>query len=118
MTDSEALIARLKELERASRPLNPGTGRRRTARAAVTAAGDRYLRSIEHLPAFESHQGDGLLHAPIGEHGLEFRELMPLVEQEMLRSGGNTAGPGFLGYIPRGGHFYLAVSSYPVAAAS
>ncbi|MBX3145436.1 MAG: hypothetical protein KF785_01590 [Gemmatimonadales bacterium] len=118
MTDSEALIARLKELERASRPLNPGTGRRRAARAAVTAAGDRYLRSIEHLPAFESHQGDGLLHAPIGEHGLEFRELMPLVEQEMLRSGGNTAGPGFLGYIPGGGIYYSALGDYLAAVSN
>ncbi|MHB1328445.1 MAG: pyridoxal phosphate-dependent decarboxylase family protein [Gemmatimonadales bacterium] len=117
MTDSE-LIARLKELERASRPLSPGTGRRRAARAAVAAAGDRFLRSIEHQPAFDGRQGDGLLDAPIGEQGLDLRELIPLVEQQVMYSGVNAAGPGCLGYIPGGGIYYSALGDYLAAVSN
>ncbi len=114
MTDSE-LIARLKELERASRPLNPGTGRRRAARAAVSASGDRFLRSNEHLPTFDGRRGDGLLDAPIGEQGMEMRDLVPLFEQEVLHPGANTAAPGYLGYIPGGGIYYSALGDYLAA---
>lgn len=118
MTDSAALIARLKELERASRPLNPGTGRRRAARAAVAAAGDRFLRQIEHLPAFDHHQGEGVLAAPIGEQGVGLGDLIPLIEQDVLRSGANTAGPGYLGYIPGGGIYYSALGDYLAAVSN
>lgn len=118
MTDSAAVIARLKELERASRPLNPGTGRRRAARAAVAAAGDRYLRQIEHLPAFDHHRGEGLLDAPIGEHGVGLGELIPLIEQDVLRSGATTAAPGYLGYIPGGGIYYSALGDYLAAVSN
>ena len=43
---------RLRALERAARPLDPGATRRRRLRADVVAATERFLRRIETVPAY------------------------------------------------------------------
>src|SRR5688500_9992692 len=66
------ILERLRALERAARPLEPGATRRRRLRDAVVASSERFLRRIEFLKAFEEMEqpGRGLLDVPISEHGL------------------------------------------------
>jgi hypothetical protein len=42
----------LGQLERAARPLEPGTTRRKRLRQAFAAATERFLRKVETLPAY------------------------------------------------------------------
>ncbi len=112
-----ALVARLGQLERAARPLNPGTGRRRTLRNAVSASAERFLRRIETLKAFEDDagSGQGLLAEPIGERGLELERVIDLFEREVVTPGLNPASGGHLAYVPGGGIYHAALGDYLAA---
>src|SRR6185295_16968115 len=72
------LADRLRELERAARPLDPGAARRRQLRAAVVASTERFLRGIETQPAYveTEDKGSGLLAVPIAAHGLPIEEVI------------------------------------------
>ncbi|HEV7587131.1 MAG TPA: aminotransferase class V-fold PLP-dependent enzyme [Longimicrobium sp.] len=111
------LIRRLEELERASRPLEPGAGARRRLRDAVVASSDRFLRQIDTLKAYEETENPalGLLDAPIGEHGMDLDAAIELLEREVVRPGGNPASPGHLAYIPGGGIYHAALGDYLAA---
>ncbi len=65
-------LRRIRELERAARPLDPGPGERRRLRNAVVASSERFLRTIDTLKGFEEadDQGIGLLGSPISEQGI------------------------------------------------
>jgi glutamate/tyrosine decarboxylase-like PLP-dependent enzyme len=111
------LLERLRALERAARPLEPGVTRRRRLRAAVMASSERFLRQIDVRKAFEevAHPGRGLLEVPISEHGLPIRQVIELVEREVVRPGANTASGGHLAYIPGGGIYHSALADYLAA---
>src|SRR3954469_16734627 len=88
-TERTALLARLRQLERAARPLEPGTSRRRRLRDAAVASSERFLRRINTLKAFEDEgiTSRGLLDAPILEHGRPFGEVIELLERDVVRPG-------------------------------
>jgi len=50
-----------------------------------------------------------LLDAPILEHGHPLGEVIALLEQDVVRPGGNPASPGYLAYIPGGGLYHSAL---------
>ena len=52
-TADAEILQRLRQLERAARPLEPGTGRRRRLREAVIASSERFLRRVDSLKGFE-----------------------------------------------------------------
>ncbi len=114
------LLERLRALERAARPLEPGVTRRRRLRDVVMASSERFLRKIEFLKAFEEVEqpGRGLLDAPISEHGLPVEAVIDLVEREVIRPGGNTASGGHLAYIPGGGIYHAALGDYLAAVSN
>jgi glutamate/tyrosine decarboxylase-like PLP-dependent enzyme len=115
---SEAeLLERLRRLERASRPLEPGTGRRRRLRDAVIASSERFLRRVETLKGFEdaAGQGAGLLEHPVGERGMPLDEVIELFEREVVRPGAATATGRHLAYIPGGGIYASALGDYLAA---
>lgn len=114
------LLARLAALERASRPLEPGTGRRKILRNAVSASVERFLRQIEHLKAFDDapDKGAGLLTSPIGEHGLPIADVIRLFEDDVVRPGLNPASGGHLAYVPGGGIYAAALGDYLAAVSN
>ena len=73
------LIERLRRLERAARPLDPGAGRRKQLRDAVVASSERYLRKIRTLKGYveTDDKGIGLLQSPISEDGTSIEAASP-----------------------------------------
>jgi glutamate/tyrosine decarboxylase-like PLP-dependent enzyme len=116
MTDQE-LITRLRALERATRPLEPGATRRRRLRHAVEASAERYLRSLATRKAFveTEDKGIGLHRAPISDDGLPIEQVIALLEHDVIRPGGQPASGGHLAYIPGGGLYHAALGDYLAA---
>jgi aromatic-L-amino-acid/L-tryptophan decarboxylase len=114
-----ALLAELRRLEQAARPLDPGAGRRRRLRTVAVAWSERFLRRLTTLRAFQEtdDKGLGLLDAPIGEAGVPLARAMALLEREVLRPGANPASGGHLAYIPGGGLYHAAIGDF-IAAVS
>lgn len=112
-----ALLDQLRRLERASRPLEPGAGRRKRLRGAVVASTERFLRKIRTMKAYEETggKGIGLLAAPISEHGMPIDDALSLLEHEVIRPGGHPAAPGHLAYIPGGGLYHSALGDFLAA---
>jgi aromatic-L-amino-acid/L-tryptophan decarboxylase len=119
ITDAE-LLERLRRLERAARPLEPGTRRRRRLRDAVIASSERFLRRVDSLKGFEDTpgQGIGLLEHPIGERGMPPEVAIELLEREVVRPGGGTATGRHLAYIPGGGIYHSALGDYLAAVSN
>ena len=115
--DDADLLERLRRLERASRPLEPGTARRRRLRDAVVASSERFLRQVETLKGFDDSagQGAGLLKHPVGERGMSLDEVIALLEREVVRPGAATATGRHLAYIPGGGIYHSALGDYLAA---
>jgi hypothetical protein len=116
-TADAELLERLRRLERASRPLEPGTGRRRRLRQAVIASSERFLRRVDTLKGFEDSagQGAGLLEHPVGERGMALDAVIELLEREVVRPGAATATGRHLAYIPGGGIYHSALGDYLAA---
>jgi aromatic-L-amino-acid/L-tryptophan decarboxylase len=118
--DDTDILERLRKLERAARPLEPGASRRRRLRDAVVASSERFLRKIETLKAFDDveDKGIGLLAFPISEQGIPIEAAIELVERHVVRPGGNTASGGHLAYIPGGGIYHAALGDYLAAVSN
>ena len=116
-TEMTQLRARLAALERAGRPLDPGTTRRRALRNPVLASAERFLRQIENLPAFldTDDKGARLLESPISESGLPIEEVVAMIERDVVRPGLNPASGGHLAYIPGGGLYHSSLGDYLAA---
>lgn len=114
MTERTALLDRIRQLERAARPLDPGPTRRKQLRGAVVASSERFLRDIETLKAYNDTEdkGIGLLKSPISEHGIPIEAAIELLEHDVVRPGGNPASGGHLAYIPGGGIYHSALGDY------
>ena len=82
----------------------------------IDAATDRILGYIESLPRQPSADPEGgasLAHSlrePLPENGRPFEELLALLFGKVIPKGFNTAGPGYLAYIPGGGLPHSAVA--------
>ncbi|HEX6739880.1 MAG TPA: aminotransferase class I/II-fold pyridoxal phosphate-dependent enzyme [Vicinamibacteria bacterium] len=115
-----ALLDRLRQLERASAPLDPGATRRKRLRQAVNASTERFLRRLEGAKAYceTAGKGAGLLAAPISEQGRPLEEVIALLEEEVVRPGGHPASGGYLAYIPGGGLYHSALADYLAAVSN
>ena len=115
--DRDALLARLRQLERAARARDPGAGRRKRLRTAVTAATERFLRRITTRQGYEETEsrGRGLLAAPIGEEGMPLEAALALLDREVVAPGAHPASAGHLAYIPGGGLYHAALGDFLAA---
>ncbi|MEO8448194.1 MAG: pyridoxal-dependent decarboxylase [Gemmatimonadota bacterium] len=115
--DRATLLDRLAALERASRPLDPGTTRRRALRDPVLASAERFLRRIRDLKAFDETEDKGaaLLESPVSETGLPIEEVIRIFEHDVVRPGLNPASPGHLAYVPGGGIYHSSLGDYLAA---
>jgi aromatic-L-amino-acid decarboxylase len=82
----------------------------------VRAALDHIVKHIESLPRQPANRTRGgarlarSLAEPLPEAGTPAHELLDLIFRKAVPSSMNTAGPGYLGYIPGGGLFPSAVA--------
>ena len=94
-------------------PLEPSTA---AMRDMVEAALQRilpYLETLAAQPAASTEGGPALARAlaePLPETGTPFSELLDLLFDRAVPCSFNTAGPGYLAYIPGGGLFHAAVA--------
>ena len=94
-------------------PLEPTAGE---MRAMVDAAMERIVAHVESLPSQPAHHTDGAeelaraLREALPEQGAALPELLDLVFDRAAPTSFNTAGPGYLAYIPGGGLFHSAVA--------
>ena len=85
-------------------------------RALVAAAMERivaHLATLPEQPAADTAGGEELARAliePLPLTGTPFRELLDLLFDRAVPRSFNTAGPGYLAYIPGGGLFHAAVA--------
>lgn len=119
LSDAE-LVARLRQLERRARPLEPGTRRRRRLRDGVVASSERFLRQVDRIKGFDdvAGQGIGLLEHPVGERGMPLEAALALLEREVVRPGAATATGRHLAYIPGGGIYHSALGDYLAAVSN
>ena len=114
------LLDRIRRLERAARPLEPGTTRRKALGRAASASAERFLRKIETLPGFVEtpDKGRGLLDLPITEGGVPLDQALRVLEREVVRPGATTASGAHLAYIPGGGIYHAAVGDFLAAVSN
>ena len=85
-------------------------------RRLIEAATERLLDYIESLPRQPSANAEGgaelarSLREPLPETGRPAGELLDLLFEKVIPMGFNTAGPGYLAYIPGGGIPHAAVA--------
>jgi aromatic-L-amino-acid decarboxylase len=113
-TERGELLQRLRQLENASRALDPGTNRRKKLRTAIFALSERLLRGAGLVKAWveTEDKGIGILDAPISENGVSLERVIGLLEKDVLRPGGNPASGGYLAYIPGGGLYHSALGDF------
>ncbi len=87
-----------------------------TMRQWVNQAMERiipYIESLPHQPAADVTDTAGLARSvmePLPEHPESFPQILELLFDRLIPKRFNTAGPGYLAYIPGGGLFQSAVA--------
>jgi glutamate/tyrosine decarboxylase-like PLP-dependent enzyme len=111
------LVKQIRRLERAARPLEPGTTVRKRLRKSILASSERFLRKIAGQKAYveTDDKGIGILRAPIAEEGIPIEAVVELLEHDVVRPGGHPASAGYLAYIPGGGIYPAALGDYLAA---
>jgi glutamate/tyrosine decarboxylase-like PLP-dependent enzyme len=113
----EALLDRLRELERDAAALDPDASERRRLRDAVVSTGERFLDGLGTVPAYQEtdDRGSGLLRAPISENARPIEEILALFEHDVVRPGGLQASGRYMAYIPGSGAYPAALGDYLAA---
>ncbi len=114
MTPGPTLLDRIRQLERAARPLEPGARRRKRLRGAVVASAERFLRQVATVKGYieTEDKGIGLLDCPIGTQGIPIENAIELLEEHVVRPGASTLSGAHLAYIPGGGIYHSALGDY------
>lgn len=108
------IARRLRELERASRVLEPNSSARKKLRGAIVDATEMFLRNIDDLPGYieSEDKGRGLLDTAIAEEGIAIGKAIAILERDVVRPGGHPASAGHLAYIPGGGLYHSALGDF------
>jgi len=78
-----------------------------------------HIESLPRQPAVNVDDGKAVARSfvePLPEKGQPFSELLELLFQRAIPTSFNTAGPGYLAYIPGGGLFHSAVAELITSA--
>jgi len=90
-----------------------GEEMRRMVDLAMTRIVD-HIRELPRMPAADVEGGAALarsLAEPIPETATPYEELLDLLFDRVIPKSFNTAGPGYLAYVPGGGVFHAAVAN-------
>lgn len=74
-----------------------------------------YVESLPRQPSADTDSGPELARSlvePLPESGRPYGELLDLLFERVVPKGFNTAGPGYLAYIPGGGIVHSAVADF------
>ncbi|MFZ1699409.1 MAG: aminotransferase class V-fold PLP-dependent enzyme [Pyrinomonadaceae bacterium] len=104
----------LLKLESAARLLDPSPEQRADALRGVVDYSEGFLNGIETANAFtlSRDKGAAILDSPITEDGVELKEAIELLRENVDTPGLNPASGGHLAYIPGGGIYYSALGDY------
>jgi glutamate/tyrosine decarboxylase-like PLP-dependent enzyme len=108
------MLDRLRELEGASRRLEPQPNERARVRDAVVKFGDEFIDGMNGLKTYEisKEQAKKLRGAPIGDGPTDIDEILALVQESVLEPGLNPAHGGHLAFIPGGGIYFASLGDY------
>lgn len=117
---TDALTARIRRLEEAARALEPEACERAALRDTAIASSERFLASLATRLAYEETEdrGIGLLASPITARGIPMAEAVELLEEHVVRPGGNPASAGHVAYIPGGGIYHAALGDFLAAVSN
>jgi aromatic-L-amino-acid decarboxylase len=117
LSEDADLLDRIRTLERAASPLEPGVADRERLHDAVAASSERFLQGIETLKAYEETEdkGIGLLDSPISDVGAPIEAALESFERNVVRPGANPASGGHFAYIPGGAIYHAALADYLAA---
>ncbi|MHC4470619.1 MAG: pyridoxal phosphate-dependent decarboxylase family protein [Planctomycetota bacterium] len=115
---SDALLDRIRELERAARRLDPPAEERADLDERVLAHASRFLDGLANSPAYvgEPDPGAGIRELVISEAPSDPDAVLEALARHVDRPGINTASGRHLGYIPGGGIYHAALGDYLAAA--
>jgi aromatic-L-amino-acid/L-tryptophan decarboxylase len=102
-------------LKEPNRVLEPSSDELRSVIDAATTRILRYLETLAEQPAADNDGGAALarsLREDLPEKGRPAAELLDFLFAKVIPKGFNTAGPGYLAYIPGGGLPYSAVADF------
>lgn len=110
----DAAIAKIEELEKVSRLLEPSAQKREEARDAIVDYTENFINTIESAPAYvEGRKASEIfLHSPITEEPSSIHQLVSQLKTGLDLPALNPASGGHLGYIPGGGLYYSALGDY------
>jgi len=117
MNSEESILARLAEVEGASRALEESPAQRRALTERVTGFADQMLDGLAERAVWSDEPGarDELLTLGIPEQPADLDQVMDLVAREIDGPGLQPASGGHLGYIAGGGIYASALGDYIAA---
>jgi len=112
------LMHNIRQLEDATRPLEPDADQRRYLSEQVMAYVEDYLASQAEAPVYTDDAADSraIYDSPITENGIDIAEVLALLRDNVDSIGLNTKSGRHLGYIPGGGLYHAALGDYLAAA--
>lgn len=117
MDNSDGLISRIRERERAAAPLEPGPEERLALREAVVAHAEEFLQRLPAASVFESNTAPTaeLARRRPAEGPATADELLRLFRRSVEDTGLKASSPGHVAYIPGGGLYASALGDYLAA---
>jgi len=94
-------------------PLEPSADEMRRLVEATMERVVRHIESLPEQPSFDVDGGDAVarvLRESMPEEGTDFGAILNVLFDQAAPKSFNTAGPGYLAYIPGGGIFYSALA--------
>jgi aromatic-L-amino-acid/L-tryptophan decarboxylase len=107
----------IKELQKCTESLEPDAARREYLLKYVIDYANSYLDKISEAPAYIPRPDGGreLWNFPITEEGIDIKQVLALLQQNVDTTGINPTSGRFLGYIPGGGLYHAALGDYLAA---
>jgi aromatic-L-amino-acid decarboxylase len=117
MERTESLPSRIRDLQRAAAPLEPGPDERRALREAVVQHAERFLEELPAARAFEADTGPAseLAGRRPAEGPAAISDLLQLYRRAVEETGLKASSAGHVAYIPGGGLYASALGDYLAA---
>ena len=117
MERTESLLSRIRELQRAAAPLEPGPDERRALREVVVRHAERFLEELPAARAYEANidPATELADRPPAEEPAAIEDLLRLYRRAVEDTGLRASSAGHVAYIPGGGLYASALGDYLAA---
>lgn len=107
------ITEQLKQLEKLSRPLEPGEAERSFLLNQVSVYANQFINRISTAPAYTASENGRLPDSfYINENGAALEKLLPLLQKYVDTPGVAPTSDRFLGYIPGGALYHAALGDF------